>query len=166
MKGAFRRLGVTLVDMLSEGSAQRTTSNIVWNVLDCRDMRNTIEDILLQLGIQVRVRIASKVRNRHPLPPGLRRLSRWSQRIPFTDCVPDGLDATLVMIPGGSILGKTSTNLDSIRGNLLITDFLWVPNPPPFPELLESRRQYSTTPQFHYGRVKLELCTLTISCVV
>ena len=60
---------------------------------------NTVEDISLQLGVEVRVRITSWMRNRHPLAAGLGRLCRRREKVPFADGEADDLDTPLKMLP-------------------------------------------------------------------
>lgn len=73
--------------------------DIVGNVLDDRNLWNTVENVPFQLRIEIRVRITSRMRDRHPLAAGLGRLCRWSEEIPFMDGEADDLDASLEVFP-------------------------------------------------------------------
>ncbi len=92
------------VQLVGQGGRVKRRSQLlgfdsIWNVFDRRNLGNTLKDALLQLRVQVRVRITLGVWNRPPLAAGLGWLSCRSQKVPFSDDEPDDLDAALEMFP-------------------------------------------------------------------
>ena len=73
--------------------------DIVGNVLDGCDLWYSIEDVPLQLGVQIRVRVTTGMRDRHPLAAGLSGLCRRSKEVPLADRKANDLDAALEMFP-------------------------------------------------------------------
>jgi len=82
-----------------ERRSQLLGLDIVGNVLDCRDLWHTFEDVSLQLRIEICVRITTWMRNRHPLAVGFGRLCRRSEEVPFADGEANDLDTPLKVLP-------------------------------------------------------------------
>ncbi len=73
--------------------------DIIRNELDRRDLWHAVENIPLQLGVEVCVRVATGMRDRHPSATGLGRLVCWSEEVPLADGEADDVDATLEVFP-------------------------------------------------------------------
>ena len=89
--------------------------DIIRNELDRRNLWHTIEDIPLQLSIEVRVRITTGMRDRHPLAVGLGRLCRRGEEVPFADSEADDPDTSLKVLPLTGDLAAT-VFLISVKG--------------------------------------------------
>ena len=112
LDGQFRRIRACrgIQTGRIENRPQLLGLDIVRNVLDGRDLGNTVEDVSLQLGVEVRVRITTWMRDRHSLATGLSGLCRRSEEVPFADGEANDLDTPLKLLP--------------LAGNLTATIFL------------------------------------------
>ena len=101
LDGQFRR-----VRACGRGEASRIENRsqllglyVVWDVLDRRDLWHTVEDVSLQLGVEVRVRVTTGMWNRHPLAAGLGRLCCRFEKVPFADDEADDPKTPVKMLP-------------------------------------------------------------------
>ena len=90
--GGSRRVG-------SKNCSQLLGLDIVRNVLDGCNLWYPIEDVPFQLGVQIRVRVTTGMRDRHPSAAGLCGFCRRGEEIPLADSEADDLDAPSEMFP-------------------------------------------------------------------
>ena len=82
-----------------EPCSQLLGLDVVRNVLNRLDLWHAVKDVPLQLGREIRVRVTTGMRDRHPLAAGLSRLCRRSKEVPLADSEPDDFDAPLEVFP-------------------------------------------------------------------
>lgn len=82
-----------------ENRSQLLDLDIIRNELDRRDLWHAVEDVSLELGVEVCVRVTTGVRDRHLSAAGLGGLCCWSEEVPFADDEADNLDAPLEVFP-------------------------------------------------------------------
>src|SRR6056297_1807107 len=83
LNGQFRRIRARRRIKTSwiENSPQLLGLDIVRDVIDRRNLWYTVKDISFQLGVEVRVRVTTWMRDRHPLGAGLGRLCRRREKV-------------------------------------------------------------------------------------
>jgi len=102
-----------------ESCPQLLCLDIVRNVLDGRDLWNTVEDVSVQLGVEVGVRITTQMWDRHSLAAGLSGLCRRREEVPFADGEADDLDTPLEVLP---LAGDLTALIFLISGKGLVSE--------------------------------------------
>ncbi len=82
-----------------EGRSQLFGFDVVRNVLDGRNVRNSVEDVAFELFVQVRVRIATRMGDRHPSVRGRRVFCARRKEVPLADRKADDPNASLEVLP-------------------------------------------------------------------